>query len=106
LSALLLNGCVAPFSPNNTFVDFINGKPYAIPYNANYWYANRDGDSAAFLYRACGDPNKILYVEKKTYQELSKKGDVPVNSVKPYFANRLAGRIAPMSEQELQYKMH
>jgi hypothetical protein len=105
--ALFFSGCIAPFSPNNSGIDFINGKPYAIPYSVRFWSATQDGRNVEFLYRVCGDPNKILYIESKTYQELSKKdGGVTVDSVKPYFASRLAGCISSMSEQELQYRMH
>ncbi|MDR2639329.1 MAG: hypothetical protein LBC09_05790, partial [Helicobacteraceae bacterium] len=106
LSALVLSGCVTPFSQNNTAVRFENGKPYAIPYGVNYWYPRQDSGNVALLYQTCGDPNTILWIKESVAQQLKEKGNLSANEVKPYFAKGLAGCSAPMSNQELQYRMH
>jgi hypothetical protein len=64
--------------------------------------------SVSLIQQACGDPRYLLWVEEKTYQKWktnSNRGDL-VAYVKPLFSQKLAGCVAPMSDQELQYTMH
>jgi hypothetical protein len=117
LFAQSLAGCAAPlsvqalrdkiyrnFNPNNTGVNFANGKPFAIPYGSQYFWA-QDGTSADFIRSVCGDQNKIFWIESALYNGIFKDKGLTAKAVKPYLDANLANCLTAMSDQELQYRM-